>query len=171
MDNMATPIYNNEDEMIQALQGLHMSKLLGFKDDGANEEGPNNIDISLMGNRFNEDYNMGGSEYLQSQLCSLIEDYRAIFSYSIKGLTMDVPPMEFTANVARWETNTNRVASRQVSTEKQTVLSALIDELLEMGVIRPSKTTAWSQAHLVWKPSGGWRFLIDYRALNKVTTN
>ena len=70
-DNMATPTYNNEDELIQALQGLHISKLLGFEDDGTDEEGPNDIDISSMGNTFNEDYTMDGSEYLQSQLCGI----------------------------------------------------------------------------------------------------
>ena len=41
------------------------------------------------------------------------------------------------------------------------------DEFLEKDVIRPSKATAWSQVHLV---SGGWRFTIDYRILNKVIT-
>ena len=65
-DNMATPTYSNEDELIQALQGLHMSEILGFEDDGADEEGPNDIDIQLMGNTANEDYTMGGSECLQS---------------------------------------------------------------------------------------------------------
>ena len=47
----------------------------------------------------------------------------------------------------------------------------MIDELLEKEVIRPSKVTAWSQVHLVRKPSGEWRFTIDYIALNKVITN
>ena len=56
-DNMGTPTYNNEDELIQALQRLHISELLGF-----------------------EDYTMGGSEYLQSQLRGLIEEYGDIFS-------------------------------------------------------------------------------------------
>ena len=50
--------------------------------------------------------------------------------------------MKFTVNELRWETNTNRAASRQVSTEKQTALSALIDDILEKEVIRPSKATA-----------------------------
>jgi hypothetical protein len=161
--DMATPTYSNEDELIQALQGLHMSEILGFEDDGADEEGPNDIDIQLMGNTANEEYTMGGSDYLQSQLRGLIEDYRDIFSYSVKGRSM-----EFAVNAAGWETNTNRAASRQVSTEKHTTL---IDELLEREVIRPSKATAWSQVHLVRKPSGGWRFTIDFRALNKAITN
>ena len=84
---------------------------------------------------------------------------------------MDVPPMEFSLDTDIWESNPNRAASRQISTEKQAALSTLIDELLDKEVIRPSKATAWSQVHLVRKPSGGWRFTIDYRALNKVITN
>jgi transposase InsO family protein len=47
----------------------------------------------------------------------------------------------------------------------------MIDELLDLQVIQPSKATAWSQAHLVRKPKGGWRFTIDYRGLNKVMSN
>ena len=48
----------------------------------------------------------------------------------------------------------------------------MVDRLLELGVIQPSKTTAWSQVHLVRKPNNGdWRFTIDYRSLNKVISN
>ena len=78
--------------------------------------------------------------------------------------------MEFSLDTDIWESNPNRAASRQISTETQ-ALSTLIDELLEKEVIRPSKATSWSQVHLVRKLSGGWRFTIDYRALNKVITN
>ena len=46
-DNGATPTYTNTDDMIQALQGLHISELLGFEDNGADEEGPNDIDTPL----------------------------------------------------------------------------------------------------------------------------
>ena len=37
-DNVATPTYTNPDDMIQALQGLHISELLGFEDYGADED-------------------------------------------------------------------------------------------------------------------------------------
>jgi len=53
--------------MIQALQGLHISELLGFEDDGADEERPNDIDAPLRAiSGDTKDYTMGGSEKLQS---------------------------------------------------------------------------------------------------------
>ena len=48
MDNFDRPTYNDPDERIQALQGLHMSDILGYDDDGADEAGPNDIEISRM---------------------------------------------------------------------------------------------------------------------------
>ena len=39
---------------------------------------------------------MGGSEKLQHALTELITEYDDIFSYSVKGRSMDVPRMEFT---------------------------------------------------------------------------
>ena len=85
---------------------------------------------------------------------------------------MDVPPMEFTVDRAQWETNLNRAPLRHVSTEKHDALDTMVESLFELGVIQPSKATAWSQVHLVSKPNnGGWRFIIDYRSLNKVISN
>ena len=47
----------------------------------------------------------------------------------------------------------------------------MIDDLLHLQVIQPSKATAWSQVHLARKPSGGWRFTVDYQGLNKVISD
>jgi len=37
----------------------------------------------------------------------------------------------------------------------------MIDDLLDQQVIQPSRATAWSQFHLVRKPTNGWRFTVD----------
>jgi len=80
--------------------------------------------------------------------------------------------MEFTTDHKMWKTNQNRATSRDISTEKLDALNVLIDSLLDLGVIQPSKATAWSQVHFVRKPNnGGWRFTIDYISLNKVILN
>ena len=85
---------------------------------------------------------------------------------------MDVPPMEFTVHRSLWETNLNRAPSRQIYTEKHDVLNTMVDSLLELGVIKPFKATAWPQVHLVRKPNnGGWGFTIDYRSLNQIISN
>jgi len=47
----------------------------------------------------------------------------------------------------------------------------MIDNLLDLQVIQPSKATAWSQVYLVRKPAGGWRFTVVYRDFNKVISN
>ena len=83
-----------------------MSEMLGYDDDGAEDEGVNDIDTTLMApNVPNKDYTLGGTPALQSKLHTLIQQYSDIFSYSVKGKAMDVPPMEFTIDHAKWEIN------------------------------------------------------------------
>ena len=65
----------------------------------------------------------------------------------------------------------NRLPSRHISVKKHAALNKMIDDLLELEVIQPSWTTAWSQVHLVRKLSNGWRFTVDFRNLNKVISN
>ena len=84
---------------------------------------------------------------------------------------MLVPPMNFSVQIDKWESNPNRLPSRHISVEKHEALNKMIDDLLDLQVIQPSKATAWSQVYLVQKPSGGWRFTVDYRGLNKVISN
>ena len=85
-DNEHKPTYEDANELTQALQGLHMSQLLGIDDDGADEEGPNDIDISRMnGAARNYDYTIGGSKNLQRELHSLINEYEDISAIRSKG--------------------------------------------------------------------------------------
>jgi len=61
-DSTHKPTYEDTEELTQALQSLHMSQILGIDDDGADEDGPNDIDISRMnGSARNDDYTIGGS--------------------------------------------------------------------------------------------------------------
>ena len=90
-----------------------MSQILGIDDDGADEDGPNDIDISRMnGSARNDDYTIGGSPALQDNLHALIREYDDISSYSVKGRSMDVPPMEFDVDKKLWEACAHRLASR-----------------------------------------------------------
>ena len=114
-DNFDTPMYNS-DELIQALQELHLSEILElFDDDGADEDGQNDINISRINTSSdNYGYTMGGSEKLQASLTDLRTEYEDIFSYSVKRRSMDVLPMEFKVDKKSWESSGNRMVSRQI---------------------------------------------------------
>ncbi|CAM4586126.1 unnamed protein product [Caretta caretta] len=62
-----------------------------------------------------------------------------------------------------------RVQPYRVSPQAKTAIEQEIQDMLQMGVIRPSESAWASQVVLVPKPDGEIRFCVDYRKLNAVT--
>ncbi|CAN0059319.1 unnamed protein product, partial [Heterosigma akashiwo] len=58
---------------------------------------------------------------------------------------------------------------RRMSEEQRSQVRDTIQEMIEIGVIRPSKSPYASCTVLVRKPDGSWRCCIDFRRLNAVT--
>ena len=47
-------------------------------------------------------------------------------------------------------------------------LNKIIDDSLDLQVIQPSRAMAWSQVHLIRKPTKRWRFMVNFRNLDKL---
>lgn len=56
-----------------------------------------------------------------------------------------------------------------ISPYMQAIMHKELDEMLELGVVRPSSSPWSSPVVLVKKSNGEYRFCVDYRQLNKVT--
>ena len=158
--------------MTKTLQHLHMIDLLTHDDEGVDENRPNDIEyLRMLPGQTNDDFTIGGSANLQQRIRTLLTEYADFFSFIVKGKLMSVPPMEFTVDATRWEAPANHLPSRHILVENMPTINKVIDDLLDLEVIQPSQATAWSQVHLVRKPSNGWRFTVNFRNLNKVISN
>jgi hypothetical protein len=159
-------------ELATVLERIHLSDIFNVEDDDDYIHEEDGIDSVLhTANNTIEDIEYHGTPEFQAQLRDVCDQFSDVFRHSVRPEPALVPPMEFGFDLAEWEKATNRLPSRPMSPEKQTALREMLQQFLDLGVIRPSTATAWSQVHLVRKPKGGWRFTIDFRGINKCIVN
>jgi hypothetical protein len=165
--------YTSTEELTQVLHNLHISDIFNITedDDELPEEDEINDLITPDSQHDITDIAMTGTAAETAELRILCDEFADIFSLKIRVEPARVPALNFDFDKARWHQAANRLPSRRISPEKQAALNVMIDELLDIGAIRVSTATAWSQVHLVKKPKGGWRCTIDFRGLNKVISN
>ena len=110
---------------------------------------------------------MAGNEKFRTKIKDLVIEYRDIFSTTLGSEPAYLPPMELEVDKSIWEVPANRTAPRPQTGLKENEIQKQIEKMLPNNIVRPSEAAHYSQAHMVPKPEGKWRFCLDYRNLNK----
>lgn len=104
------------------------------------------------------------TESQRAELDKVIEEFRSV-SYEVKGLGR--------CNLIKAKINTEGPPIKQryypLSPAKQQLMEAELDEMLRLGVVRPSSSPWASPVVMVTKKDGKPRFCLDSRKLNEVT--
>ena len=94
-----------------------------------------------------------GSTQLQTKLKALVLEFIDVFATKVRREPAAVEPMKTVIDEDKWRLPGNRAPPRKHSEEKQKEIRKQVDALLELGVIKESQATEWSQVHLVPKPT------------------
>ena len=70
-----------------------------------------------------------------------------------------------------WEVRRNQFGPRTSGSKRDAELERQVRQLLEAKCIRESLASYYSFAFLVPKPNGTWRMVLNFKGLNKATTN
>ena len=115
-----------------------------------------------------------GTPQLIARIKLLCTEYKDVFSRAVRNQPAAVPPMKLLVDTERWRTDTklgNRRPARLQGTVRMNETKKQVHQMVELGVIKPSHATQYSQVVLVPKPgTNKWRFCVDFKILNMVTT-
>ena len=112
-------------------------------------------------------------QLIAEKLPSYLDDFKDVFS---KAQSDDLPPHREAADhrIELKEGAAERLAAAPsplygMDREKLELVKDYLMEHLQKGFIEPSDAQFSSPVLFAKKPSGGWRFCVDYRRLNEVT--
>ena len=105
---------------------------------------------------------------MQTDLRNLIDSFADIFSETPQAGGANIPPLEHTIDLVPGAKPPFRRNCR-LSPSEMIELKSQVTELLAKGIITPINSPYGAPVLFVKKPSGGFRFCLDYRALNEIT--
>lgn len=110
-----------------------------------------------------------GSPQLQRRIRELLHKYKMCFSSHVSDTPAQVSPFELSINNEEWAKPCNRLPPRRFDKTRQYELRKQIDLLVSLKVIQPSTQPYYSHGFVVPKTDNKWRFVVDYKNLNKLT--
>ena len=112
-----------------------------------------------------------GNPRLKERVSSLLHRYRHCFRTSVSNTPAQVLPFHLDINLEEWHQPKNRLAPRRCDKTREKELLKQLDILLRNEVIQVSQAPYYSHGFVVPKAGGKWRFVVDYKNLNKITTS
>ena len=81
----------------------------------------------------------------QKRLKALVLEFIDVFATKVRREPAAVEPMKIVIDEDKWRLLCNRAPPRKHSEEKQKEIRKQVDVLLDLGVIKESRATEWSQ--------------------------
>ena len=113
-----------------------------------------------------------GSQELQERLRELLHKYSHVFSRVLSKEPAKVTPFRLTVDADKWNKPQNSTPRRRYDITRTRIMQQMTRDLLDNGIIKRSRVSRDSHAMIVPKSvPGTWRFVVDFKNLNKVTTS
>jgi hypothetical protein len=112
---------------------------------------------------------LAGNPTFQSKINKLIDEFKDIFQNELSSEPARVTPMQIKVNLEKWQQAKNRTRTRVMTSEREEELKRQVRQLVSFGALTSVHCTYYSHALLVKKPTGAFRFCIDFRNLNDAT--
>ena len=107
----------------------------------------------------------------KNQIQAICREFQDVFSETLPQSPAHIEPMHLTVDTEKWHSTKSQRAPRRQIPKMEAEMIKQLEAMKDMHLIQPSQARTFSQILLVAKPGGKWRFCVDYRRLNDLTTS
>jgi hypothetical protein len=101
----------------------------------------------------------------------VLEKFIRVFSKKLRREAAKVSKLKIKVDRKVWEVRRNQFGPRSLGVKRDAELERQVRQLLEARCVKESIASFYSFAFLVPKPNGTWRMVLNFKGLNKATTN